>query len=74
MGFETNHKNRDVSLPKQRAKLLNAIEEDVINDKNVLAVYYGGSIANQSTDVYSDIDLRIVVRDEVFEEYVSNKK
>ncbi|MFB5662494.1 aminoglycoside 6-adenylyltransferase [Alteribacillus sp. HJP-4] len=45
-----------------------------INDENVVAVFYGGSIGNQNTDLYSDIDLRIVVIDEVFEEYRLNKK
>jgi hypothetical protein len=74
VGFESRHKERDVELPKYRQKLLEAIEHDLLNDNQVLAVFYGGSIGNQNTDVYSDIDLRVVVKDEVFEDYRKNKK
>ncbi|MDM5317278.1 aminoglycoside 6-adenylyltransferase [Fictibacillus sp. b24] len=77
MGFESiqaKFEARDRDLPKQRNILMRAIEQDLFNDENVLAVFYGGSIGNQNTDLYSDIDLRIVVKDEVFEEYRSRKK
>ncbi|MET3697441.1 aminoglycoside 6-adenylyltransferase [Bacillus oleivorans] len=74
MGLETKHKKRDLEIPRYRQKLLNAIEQDLLNDANVLSVFYGGSIGNQNTDLYSDIDLRIVVKDEVFDEYRLNKK
>lgn len=53
---------------------MNTIEQDLINDDNILAVFYGGSLGNKNTDLYSDIDLRIVVKDEVYEQYRSNKK
>lgn len=33
------------------------IEDDLLNDPNILVVFYGGSIGNQNTDLYSDIDL-----------------
>lgn len=77
MGFKAvkeKYKTRDDHLPKRRQYLMNAIEKNVLNDKNVLAVFYGGSIGKQNTDLYSDIDLRIVVKDDVFEEYRSRKK
>lgn len=74
MGLETKYRERDLDIPKHRQDLMAAIELDLINDNNVLAVFYGGSIGNQNTDLYSDIDLRIVVKDEVFEEYRINKK
>lgn len=74
MGLETKYRERDLDIPKHRQVLMEAIELDLINDNNVLAVFYGGSIGNQNTDLYSDIDLRIVVKDEVFEEYRINKK
>nr|WP_246596169.1 nucleotidyltransferase domain-containing protein [Bacillus alkalicola] len=54
--------------------MLKEIEQDLLKDENVLAVFYGGSIGNRNTDLYSDIDLRIVVKDEVFEEYRLNKR
>lgn len=74
VGLETKIRKRDVGLPKHRQELLEAIELDLINDENVLAVFYGGSIGNEETDLYSDIDLRIVVKEEVYEEYRLNKK
>ncbi|MGD6834432.1 aminoglycoside 6-adenylyltransferase [Sutcliffiella halmapala] len=74
MGLETKHRERDLEIPKHRQNLLVSIEQDLLSDENVLAVFYGGSLGNQNTDLYSDIDLRIVIKDEVFEEYRLNKK
>ena len=74
MGFETKHSKRDKEIPKHRQNLLDAIEQDLLNDENILAVFYGGSIGNQNSDLFSDIDLRVVVKDEVYEEYRLNKK
>jgi hypothetical protein len=74
VGFVTKHQERDYKNPKNREVLIQAIENDLLNDANVLAVFYGGSIGSENTDLYSDIDLRIVVKEEVFEEYRKNKK
>ncbi|MEW9502440.1 hypothetical protein [Jeotgalibacillus marinus] len=74
MGLETKHRERDLEIPKHRQNLINAIQKDLLGDDNVLAVFYGGSLGNENTDLYSDIDLRIVVKDVVFEEYRLNKK
>ncbi|MBD8070646.1 hypothetical protein [Bacillus sp. PS06] len=74
MGLESKHKDRDLDIPKHREDLLIEIEKDLLDDKNILGVFYGGSLGNKNTDLYSDIDLRIVVRDDVFEEYRLNKK
>src|SRR5690625_1632927 len=65
---------RDLELPKHRLHLIRTIEMDLLNDENVLAVYYGGSIGNKNTDLYSDIDLRVVITDGQFENYRLNKK
>jgi hypothetical protein len=74
VGFKAKHEERDRHLPMDRQKLIEAIERDLIKDHHVIAIFYGGSIGNENTDVYSDIDLRVVVKDEVFEEYRLNKK
>ncbi|MBU9721655.1 MULTISPECIES: hypothetical protein [Bacillaceae] len=74
MGLEYKHRDRDLNIPKYRQTMLKEIEQDLLKDENVLAVFYGGSIGNRNTDLYSDIDLRIVVKDEVFEEYRLNKR
>jgi Streptomycin adenylyltransferase len=77
VGFEALrnfYKKRDEELPFQRNKIMRTIEQDLVADKNVIAVFYGGSIGKESTDLYSDIDLRVVVRDAVFEKFRENKK
>jgi predicted nucleotidyltransferase len=74
MGFETKHEKRDANLISKREELKEAIRRDLMNDENVLAFYYGGSIAKGNHDCFSDLDLRIVVKDEVYEEYRKNKK
>ncbi|MFD2993602.1 hypothetical protein ACFS5O_18305 [Fictibacillus nanhaiensis] len=53
---------------------MRTIEQDLVADNNVLAVFYGGSIGKGNTDFYSDIDLRIVVQDADFEKFRQNKK
>lgn len=74
MGFVTRHKERDANLCNELQKLRDAIKLDLTSDKNVLAVFYGGSMARGNSDVYSDLDLRVVVKDEVYEKYRQNKK
>lgn len=72
-GFVSKHEARDVELPEYREKIVTSIENDLLNDDNVLALFYGGSIANENTDQFSDIDLRVVVRSEKIKEYIANK-
>ncbi|MQR97074.1 aminoglycoside 6-adenylyltransferase [Fictibacillus phosphorivorans] len=77
MGFEALRnffQKRDEELPFQRKKIMENIEQDLVADNNVLAVFYGGSIGKENTDLYSDIDLRVVVLDAVFEKFRENKK
>jgi hypothetical protein len=74
VGFLTKHEQRDVCLPTERQKLREAIYKDLVQDANILAFFYGGSLAKGNEDLYSDLDLRIVVEDSVYETYRSNKK
>lgn len=74
MGLEAKYKERNLNIPRYRQDLMAAIELDLKNDENVLAIFYGGSIGNEDTDLFSDIDLRIVVKDAIFEEYRLHKK
>ncbi|MEG9295524.1 nucleotidyltransferase domain-containing protein [Mangrovibacillus sp. Mu-81] len=71
---ETKHGKRDANLIREREKLKEAIKRDLVNDENVLAVFYGGSMARGNHDRFSDLDLRIVVKEEVYEKYRINKK
>ncbi|WP_096155171.1 MULTISPECIES: nucleotidyltransferase domain-containing protein [Bacillus] len=74
MGLLTKFNERDKKLPTERKKLMDAIETDVKNDPNIIAAFYGGSIAKGNEDNYSDIDLRIIVKEHKFEHYKLNKK
>ncbi|RBP03346.1 nucleotidyltransferase domain-containing protein [Rossellomorea aquimaris] len=74
MGFESKHRNRDRHLDSKRLKLKESIQQDLEGDENVLAFFYGGSMGRGNHDHYSDLDLRIVVKDHVFEEYRKRKK
>ncbi|WP_096273509.1 nucleotidyltransferase domain-containing protein [Paucisalibacillus globulus] len=70
MGF----KKRDVTLPNERTKLLEAALEDLIADPNVIGIYEGGSLARGDYDAYSDIDLHIVVKSNTKQEFIAEKK
>ncbi|MGN7313479.1 aminoglycoside 6-adenylyltransferase [Alkalicoccobacillus gibsonii] len=74
MGLESKHTNRDLELSKHRTELVTRICDDLVEDDRILAVFFGGSIGNETTDTYSDIDVRIVVRDEDFESFRSRKR
>lgn len=64
------HTERDLVLPINRKKMMDNIEKD----SNVLAIFYGGSLGNNNTDIYSDIDLRIVIDQSMIQEYRDDKK
>ncbi len=73
MGF-AGKPERDAKLNEKRQIIKNAIKQDLIIDKNILAFFYGGSVARGNSDIYSDLDLRILVKDDAFETYRRNKK
>ncbi|KON87754.1 hypothetical protein AF332_13560 [Sporosarcina globispora] len=66
MGLHDKYKGRDSEFPRYRERIMHFIEKDLINDKNVLSVFYGSSIGENNIDLFSDIDLRIlqIFRDE----------
>lgn len=69
----SKHLDRDQQLPKWREEIKEKIEEDLAGDPFVLAVFYGGSVGKGTSDLYSDIDLRVIVADEVFDRYREEK-
>ncbi|MBM0065887.1 nucleotidyltransferase domain-containing protein [Alkalicoccobacillus gibsonii] len=56
-------------MPNQRLALQKRMEGNLLQDERIIGVFYGGSIGTGTTDIYSDIDVRIVVRDEHYERY-----
>lgn len=73
MDLLNKHKERDFLLPRLRNVLLTKIQDDLLNDDNVLAFFYGGSVGNEMTDYFSDIDLRIVVDAARFQDFIQDK-
>lgn len=67
------HRARDLALPRYREELLAAITRDVTTDPRVRAAFVGGSLGAGDEDLYSDIDLRIVVDAEDVDDFVANK-
>ncbi|MDN7240812.1 hypothetical protein QWY14_03375 [Planococcus sp. N028] len=65
---------RDFLLPRYRKSLQEVIEEHLLKDEKVLAVFYGGSIGSNSEDLFSDIDLRIVVDEKDLDEFIAAKR
>ncbi len=67
------HCARDLALPRYREELVAAITRDVTTDPRVRAAFVGGSLGAGDVDLYSDIDLRIVVDAEDVDDLVANK-
>ncbi|WP_204256468.1 nucleotidyltransferase domain-containing protein [Mammaliicoccus sciuri] len=44
------------------------IEQFIYDNDEILAAYYGGSIARNDSDSYSDIDLRLVVNEQTYKD------
>lgn len=74
MSYVSRHRERDERLPQYRDELLRAALSDLTGDGGVVAVYLGGSLAKGNFDLYSDIDLRIVVPSDKIAEYVREKQ
>lgn len=74
MKFVNKFAERNSKLPSKRGKLLDTIQNDLLNDDNILSFFFGGSISNETTDLFSDIDLRVVVKPNKINEYISNKE
>jgi len=73
MTFQTRHYLRDHNLPQVRKNLLNRAIENFKSQNAVVGIFLGGSIAKNNEDLFSDIDLRIVVTEDQFDEYIQRK-
>lgn len=74
MTYQTRHNLRDKELPEIRHIMLNMIKEILKSHQAIEGIFLGGSIAKNKEDLFSDIDLRIVVSEDQFNEYVHSKK
>lgn len=74
MTYQSRHVLRDEKLPQVRRELLARIIDKLKLHKAIEGIFLGGSIASDNEDLFSDIDLRIVVSEDQFDEYVRNKQ
>ena len=68
------HSLRDEKLSELRDTMLIDIIDGFKNTYEIEAIFIGGSLANSTQDNYSDIDLRIVVAEQYYDEYIKNKQ
>jgi predicted nucleotidyltransferase len=59
-------------LPEHR-KLLERAVERFQNDARIIGLVVGGSLAHETADFYSDVDLYVVVRDGAFDEVFAER-
>jgi predicted nucleotidyltransferase len=74
MKYVSKHEDRDSKLPEVREELLEKIIISLKQNFEIVGIFLGGSISKSNFDLFSDIDLRIVVSDQKFFEYVRNKQ
>jgi predicted nucleotidyltransferase len=74
MNFYTKHEARDLKLPELRSELLVTALHSLKTNPNVIAVFLGGSLAKGNEDLFSDIDLRIIVDEGKYSEYIQKKQ
>ncbi len=65
---------RDGGLPAHRDSLLENAVTDLRSDPNVLGIYLSGSLAKGNADLYSDIDLHVLVRTESKGDFINKKR
>jgi predicted nucleotidyltransferase len=63
-----------MNLPKVRIEMLNKIIEKLSCYHAIEGIFLGGSIAQGNEDLFSDIDLRIVVSEDQFDAFVQDKR
>jgi predicted nucleotidyltransferase len=74
MKYESRHSKRDLELPAARQKLLHSMINDFKSNEEIIGVFLGGSIATGNDDLYSDIDLRIVVNEQCYKKFIQEKQ
>jgi predicted nucleotidyltransferase len=74
MKYHGRHEKRDIQLPNVRKDLLESIVNSLKTDPDILAIFVGGSIAKGNEDVFSDIDLRIVVSNDKYKDFIKRKQ
>ncbi|HJF30726.1 MAG TPA: hypothetical protein K8V56_02965 [Sporosarcina psychrophila] len=50
--YDSNHKERDVKLPIYRQAIKKAIEQDLVQDEDIIAVFYGGLLGIATPTIF----------------------
>ena len=59
-------------IVQTKEQILRQVTEFLLSRTEVIGLFCGGSIAEGTTDEYSDIDFRVVVRSECFDDFVKD--
>lgn len=74
MAYVSRHAKRDALLPFVRGRLLKAALQDLKVDPGVVGVYLTGSLAKENHDLFSDIDLHVIVEAGLKADFVALKR
>lgn len=74
MKYQTRHYLRDSHLPDCRNDLLNKIVHILKGRNEVQGIFLGGSLAKGNEDLFSDIDLRVIVDEDQYADFVTSKQ
>jgi predicted nucleotidyltransferase len=74
MKYHSKHSVRDTQLPRVRDEMLAIILSNLESKEDILGIFLGGSLAKNNFDLFSDIDLRIIVPEDKFDNYVKQKQ
>lgn len=72
--FNSRHTYRDSQLPVARDTMLDRAIQIIKQRMEIEGIFLGGSLAKGNADLFSDIDLRIVVTDAYFNDYIQHKQ
>jgi predicted nucleotidyltransferase len=74
MKYHSKHFSRDEKLPGIRDRMVSEIIQNIAKIPGIEAIFLGGSLAKNNYDLFSDIDLRIVVSEDHYDEFIYEKQ
>ena len=65
---------QELQMPHNHQVILNRFVAACHADERVLAAFIGGSYARGMTDAYSDLDFRLIVTDEAYDDFLAGRE
>lgn len=64
---------KNINLIEKRNEILENMVNYFMKDKKLIGIFLSGSLAEESSDKYSDIDFRVILEDEGIDNYINNR-